>query len=263
MSSTKEPDTELFSVSPSGLSASGDHPFESNVAPNSHLKAAVLLVEDDADIARLITERLVDSGYKVWHGASVAAATALWEQHRPQVLLVDWMLPDGSGVDWVSSLRAQHHEVPICLLTARDALEDKLAGFDAGVDDYLPKPFALDELLVRVRALLKRSGLNREPDEGLTVGNMVLFEQERRVLLGGKTVVLTRREFETLFLLAQRCNKVVTREQLLNAWPGTREVNLNTIDVYISYLRKKLTGATVTIETVRGVGFRLIGASAP
>jgi two-component system OmpR family response regulator len=149
------------------------------------------------------------------------------------------------------------------LLTARDALEDKLAGFDAGVDDYLPKPFALDELLVRVRALLKRSGLNREPDEGLTVGNVVLFEQERRVLVGGKTVVLTRREFDALFLLAQRYDKVVTREQLLNAWPGTREVNLNTIDVYISYLRKKLTGATVTIETVRGVGFRLIGASAP
>mgnify|MGYP000414927187 FL=1 len=225
--------------------------------------ATVLLVEDDADIARLITERLVGAGYQVWHGASVAAAAALWQQHRPQVLLVDWMLPDGSGVDWVADLRAQHHEVPVCLLTARDALEDKLAGFDAGVDDYLPKPFALDELMVRVRALLKRSGLSRDVNQGLTVGNVVLFAQERRAVVAGKAVALTRREFDALLLLAQRYDKVVTREQLLNAWPGTREVNPNTVDVYISYLRKKLTGATVTIETVRGMGFRLQGASTP
>ncbi len=218
----------------------------------------ILLVEDDSDVARLMHERLSLAGFVVIHAASVAAATACFEQRQPRILLVDWMLPDGSGVDWIASLRAEGHTLPACLLTAKDALEDKLRGFSAGADDYLTKPFALDELLARVHALLKRAGVQSTERDLSAVGDLVIDHDARQASISGRVVPLTRREFDVLVLLASRMNKVVSRDQLIAAaWPANRDVSNNTVDVYISYLRKKLEPTTLVIETSRGVGFQL------
>lgn len=219
----------------------------------------LLLVEDDADIARLVIERLTTAGFVVDYAASIAAADARVRSQSHRLFIVDWMLPDGAGVDWIAAQREQGNRTPICMLTAKDALEDKLAGFSAGVDDYLAKPFALEELQVRVLALLKRSTVAFGSDTGLTVGDLEVHEDDRRVRVKGRPVDLTRREFDVLSLLVARQGKAVHREQIVQvAWPAHREVNFNTVDVYVSYLRKKLETSSVVIETVRGVGFRLV-----
>src|SRR5215207_2683556 len=219
----------------------------------------ILVVEDEERLARLISRVLTEEGYAVETEANgrQALVRALAGEH--DLLIVDWMLPDLSGVQMVKRLRAAEVGTPAIMLTARDQIEDRVEGLDAGADDYLPKPFAFPELLARVRALTRRKG-----GEGNTAGAMlesgdVTLDPVRHVVRHvGETVELTAKEFALLATLLQRPGQVFTRSILLDTvWRGSPDVYTNVVDLYVSYLRKKLDrdGEPSNIRTVHGVGY--------
>lgn len=219
----------------------------------------ILLVEDDRSLADGITTALRHGGYAVDHTDQGAQAIALARAARPDVIILDLGLPDMDGGAVLKSLRQKAVDSPILILTARDDLPSKVQGLDAGADDYLTKPFAVDELLARLRALERRagSGLSAEIRLGDVAINLASYE----VTLAGRAVNLSRREFSLLRALAERPGRILSREQLedkLYSWG--EEVSSNTVDVHIHNLRKKLYPAF--IRTVRGVGYKL-GDSKP
>jgi two-component system response regulator MprA len=219
--------------------------------------AAVLLVDDDARILRMLERTLVAEGYDVSAVADGGAALARVERSVPDLIVLDVTMPGLDGIAVTRRLRAKRLPVPILLLTARDALEDRVAGLDAGADDYLVKPFEVEELTARVRALLRR---NHPPDERLAFADLELDLETGLARRGGRDVALTRREAELLELLLRNARSVVTRERALDeVWGGEGEAGANVVDRYVAYLRRKL-GDPPLIHTVRGVGFRLDGA---
>ena len=219
----------------------------------------ILVVEDEAHLAGLIAQVLGEEGYAAETAGDgrTALKQALAEEF--DLLIVDWMLPDLDGLSLVRRLRVAEVGVPVLMLTARDQVEDRVEGLDAGADDYLPKPFAFPELLARVRALTRRKG-----GEGNTAGAMlesgdVTLDPVRHVVRHvGETVELTAKEFALLATLLQRPGQVFTRSVLLDTvWRGSPDVYTNVVDLYVSYLRKKLDrdGEPSHIRTVRGVGY--------
>jgi len=217
----------------------------------------ILLVEDQEYLARMIARVLGEEGY----GAETAGdgrsglARALAEPF--DLLIVDWMLPGLDGLQVVRRLRAAGVSVPVLMLTARGQVEDRVEGLDAGADDYLTKPFALPELLARVRALTRRP--RGEPvDAVITAGDIMLDPIHHVVQCGDERIDLTAKEFALLATLAKRPGQVFTRSVLLaTVWGGTSDVYANVVDLYISHLRKKLDrgGEPSRIRTVRGVGY--------
>jgi len=222
----------------------------------------VLLIEDDAGIARAVKAGLAGSGFDVDWARSSDSGIALLDAGTYSAIVLDVMLPDGDGFTFCRRLRVRGIDTPIIMLTARDTLEDKLAGFRSGADDYLTKPFAIDELALRLQALCRRgAAASHTPADEIVIGNLVIRPLARALYVQEKSVALTRREFDVLLCLAQGASNVVSRQRLLHsAWHDDHQINLNTVDVYISYLRKKLTQAcsTADIETVRGIGFKLL-----
>jgi two-component system OmpR family response regulator len=218
----------------------------------------ILIVEDEAKLARLISRVLGEEGYSVEtaeEGRS-GLARALLEDF--DLVILDWMLPDRSGIQIVRRLRAAEMGVPVLMLTARDQIEDRVEGLDAGADDYLPKPFAFPELLARVRALTRRPWGEESDGATLKAGDVVLDPVRHEVRRGGQRVELTAKEFALLATLLQRPGQVFTRSVLLDTvWGGSPEVYTNVVDLYVSYLRKKLDhdGEPSRIRTVRGVGY--------
>ena len=218
----------------------------------------ILIVEDEAKLARLISRVLGEEGYAVetaGEGRS-GLARALLEDF--DLVILDWMLPDRSGVQIVRRLRAAEVGVPVLMLTARDQIEDRVEGLDAGADDYLPKPFAFPELLARVRALTRRFWGEESDGATLKAGDVVLDPVRHEVRRGGERVELTAKEFALLATLLQRPGQVFTRAVLLDTvWGGSPDVYTNVVDLYVSYLRKKLDqdGEPSRIRTVRGVGY--------
>jgi two-component system, OmpR family, response regulator len=215
-----------------------------------------LVVEDDADLRRLLRKGLDEEGFEVIPAARGAEAIALAAQDPPDVLVVDIGLPDADGRDVCQALRARGLEAPVLFLTARDAVTDRLSGFSAGGDDYLTKPFALAELVARLRALLKRSGLH----SATTVGDLGLDPVTHAASCHGESVALTPTEFRLLATLAARAGDAVRRRELVRAaWPDGAIVHDNTLDVYVARLRRKLRQLpTATgIHTVHGVGYQL------
>jgi DNA-binding response OmpR family regulator len=221
----------------------------------------ILIVEDEVKLARLISRVLDEEGYAaetVGDGRS-GLSRALTESF--DLLILDWMLPDRSGVQVVRGLRAAEIGVPVLMLTARDQVEDRVEGLDAGADDYLPKPFAFPELLARVRALTRRpwgSGQDGKVRAALAAGDVVLDPVRHEVRRAGERLELTAKEFALLATLIQRPGQVFTRSVLLDTvWSGSAEVYTNVVDLYVSYLRKKLdrSGEPSRIRTVRGVGY--------
>jgi DNA-binding response OmpR family regulator len=219
----------------------------------------ILVVEDEEKLARLIARVLGEEGYAAemaYNGRS-GLSQALAEAF--DLLILDWMLPDRSGLQIVRALRAAEINTPALMLTARDQIEDRVEGLDAGADDYLPKPFAFPELLARVRALTRRP--YREGEGGgavLTAGDVILDPVRHVVRRGKERVELTAKEFALLATLLQRPGQVFSRSVLLDTvWGGTADVYANVVDLYISYLRKKLDreGEPSHIRTVRGVGY--------
>jgi two-component system, OmpR family, response regulator len=181
---------------------------------------------------------------------------ALWlaQAHPYDAIVLDVMLPGLSGFDTCRRLRNAGVWTPVLMLTARDAVEDRVSGLDAGADDYLTKPFSLSELLARLRALFRRGGVDR-PSE-LAVGDLRLDPASRRVWRRGTEVALSPKEFSLLELFMRRPGQVLTRLQLIeHAWDFAYENRSNVVDVYVRYLREKL--GRDTIETVRGAGYRL------
>jgi two-component system response regulator MprA len=213
---------------------------------------AVLLVDDDAPILRMLERTLAAEGYAVSAVADGGSALAHVERSMPDVIVLDVAMPGLDGLAVTRRLRATGLVVPILLLTARDALNERVAGLDAGADDYLVKPFEVEELTARVRALLRR---NQPPAEQLAYADLALELDSGAARRGGRDVELTRREAELLELLLRNARAVVTRELALeHVWGGEAEANV--VDRYVAYLRRKL-GEPPLIHTVRGVGFRL------
>jgi two-component system, OmpR family, response regulator MprA len=216
-------------------------------------EAAVLLVDDDAPIRRMLERTLTAEGYAVAAVADGGAALAQVERSLPDVIVLDVAMPGLDGLAVTRRLRAKGLVVPILLLTARDALHERVAGLDAGADDYLVKPFEVEELTARVRALMRR---NHPPGETLAHADLVLEPESLSARRGGREVALTRREAELLELLLRNARGVVTRELALERVWGDGEASANVVDRYVAYLRRKL-GDPPLIHTVRGVGFRL------
>jgi two-component system response regulator MprA len=217
-------------------------------------EAAVLLVDDDAPIRRMLTRTLSAEGYAVEAVADGGAALAQVERFVPDVIVLDVAMPGMDGLAVTRRLRAKGLPVPILLLTARDALTERVAGLDAGADDYLVKPFEVEELTARIRALLRRNSI---PPEQLAFGDLTLELEGLTARRGGRDLELTRREGELLELLLRNARGVVTREVALESvWGGEGEASPNAVDRYVAYLRRKL-GDPPLIHTIRGLGFRL------
>jgi two-component system, OmpR family, response regulator MprA len=216
-------------------------------------EAAVLLVDDDAPIRRMLERTLAAEGYAITAVADGGAALAQVERSLPDVIVLDVAMPGLDGLAVTRRLRAKGLAVPILLLTARDALHQRVEGLDAGADDYLVKPFEVEELTARIRALMRR---NHPPGETLAYADLVLEPETLQARRGGREVPLTRREAELLELLLRNARGVVTRELALERVWGEGEASANVVDRYVAYLRRKL-GDPPLIHTVRGIGFRL------
>jgi len=222
----------------------------------------ILLLDDDQKAARLLARGLQEEGYDVETAHSVDTA-ALHDCSAFSLFILDWMLPGKSGVDFCRELRAQGVRTPILMLTARDAVADRIAGLDTGADDYLTKPFVFEELLARVRALLRRVEL-AQPAQ-ITLDDLVIDPKSRAVTRAGARLDLTPKEYAILTLLVTHAGEVVSRAQLAERiWHADLIAIDNLIDVHMKNLRRKLDppGMPVLIHTVRGQGFRLAPAGA-
>ena len=216
--------------------------------------AAVLVVDDDGPIRRMLERTLSAEGYEVASVAGGGEALAAVERSVPDLIILDVAMPGLDGLAVCRRLRAKRLALPILLLTARDAVSDRVVGLDAGADDYLVKPFAPEELLARVRALHRRG---REPADVLAYGDLVLDVGSRSARRGERELGLSARESDLLELLLRNPRTVVSRQLALErVWGSAPGTSSNAVDRYISYLRRKL-GEPPLIETVRGVGFVL------
>ena len=254
--------------------------------------ARILIVEDEEKIARFVTLELEHEGYQVEHAADGRTAVDLALERNYDLILLDVLLPQLNGMEVLRRVR-KHKDVPMIMVTARDAVMDKVAGLDAGADDYLTKPFAIEELFARIRVALKRSeavraasgvgGVGADVASGtgvgaaaippvsdsaqasaspspatLTVGSVVLDPDRREVTVGGSPIALTAREFDVLALLMAHAETVLTRERIAHEALGYDYVgDTNNVDVHIAHLRAKIedAGGTRIIQTVRGVGY--------
>jgi two-component system response regulator MprA len=213
----------------------------------------VLIVDDDAGVRRMLARTLEAAGYAVAVATDGGAALVEIERAAPDLILLDITMPGMDGLGVTRRLRGKGDAVPVLLLTARDGVADRVAGLDAGADDYLVKPFATDELLARVRALLRRGHASGDL---LSAGEVTLDLVERSASRGGRNLDLTPREADLLELLLRNARAVVSREQALTHVWGEGGVTANAVDRYVAYLRRKL-GDPPLIRTVRGVGFVL------
>lgn len=254
--------------------------------------ARILIVEDEEKIARFVTLELEHEGYQVEHAADGRTAVDLALERDYDLILLDVLLPQLNGMEVLRRVR-KHKDVPVIMVTARDAVMDKVAGLDAGADDYLTKPFAIEELFARIRVALKRSeavrtasgvgGIGTGAAGGtgvgataippvsdsaqasaspspatLTVGSVVLDPDRREVTVGGSPIALTAREFDVLALLMAHAETVLTRERIAHEALGYEYVgDTNNVDVHIAHLRAKIedAGGARIIQTVRGVGY--------
>jgi two-component system response regulator MprA len=213
----------------------------------------VLIVDDDTAIVRMLERTLRAEGYETATAADGGGALARAESWAPDAIVLDVVMPGVDGLGVARRLRDKGSAVPILLLTARDAVSDRVAGLDSGADDYLVKPFAADELTARLRALLRRG----QADGVVSYGDLSIDPATRVARRGDRVLELTSREADLLLLLVRNAGRVVSRDQALREiWGGGRLPTANTVDRYVAYLRAKL-GPPQMIQTVRGVGFQL------
>ena len=223
-------------------------------------RVKILIVEDDAKTAQAIRRGLTAEGYEASVARTGEEGFLQLNAEAFDLVVLDWMLPGRDGIEILKALRARGAKPPVILLTARDAVEDRVTGLDSGADDYLVKPFAFAELLARIRALLRRTA----QEEGLLkqVADLTIDIQSRRVWRGDQEIVLTPREFDLLVYLMRYERQVVTRQMLArDVWrePNRATPLDNVIDVHLAHLRKKVDEGRPTklIQTLRGVGFTL------
>ncbi len=221
----------------------------------------ILVVDDDQAVRDSLRRSLAFNGYEVELAGDGLAALESIARNRPDAVVLDVMMPRLDGLEACRRLRSAGEDLPILVLTARDAVSDRVAGLDAGADDYLPKPFALEELLARLRALLRRTQPAYSSENGqLTFADLTLDPLAREVTRGERTVRLTRTEFNLLELLMRHPRQVLTRSQILEeVWGFDFPTTANSLEVYIGYLRRKTeaAGEPRLIHTVRGIGYAL------
>lgn len=221
----------------------------------------ILVVDDDQAVRDSLRRSLAFNGYDVEVAGDGLSALESIARSRPDAAILDVMMPRLDGLETCRRLRSAGEDLPILVLTARDAVSDRVAGLDAGADDYLPKPFALEELLARLRALLRRTQSSFAPDQDLlTFADLSLDSSAREVTRGDRTVRLTRTEFNLLELLMRHPRQVLTRAQILEeVWGFDFPTTANSLEVYIGYLRRKTEaeGEPRLIHTVRGIGYAL------
>lgn len=221
--------------------------------------AKLLFVEDDARIASFVSKGLVAEGHVVDVASNGLTGIAMARLTDYPLVILDRMLPDMDGLEVCRQLRSEAHPARVLMLTARDAVADKVGGLNAGADDYMAKPFAFDELVARVEALLRRGALQRH-DPVLRVADLTLDPMTRQVRRGDRPIELTRKEYGLLRYLMENAGAVLSRAQLLNAnWGYNFDPGTKVVDVYIRYLRKKVDeGEDVTlIQTIRGAGYAI------
>ena len=218
----------------------------------------VLLVDDDARILRAVGAGLALEGFEVVPASGGRAALAAIERIDPAVMLLDMTMPDLDGIEVLRRLRASGRDLPVCVLSARDEVGDRVAGLEAGADDYVVKPFALEEVVARLHALLRRRPA--EDGDAITVGDLELDRAGHRAMRDSRDLELTRRELELLEVFMRHPGQVIEREQLHEeVWGYDFDPKTNVADVFVGYLRRKLEagGAPRVLHTVRGVGFVL------
>jgi two-component system OmpR family response regulator len=220
----------------------------------------VLVVDDETSLSELLGRVLRYEGWEVETAGTGAAAIATARSFRPDAVVLDVMLPDIDGLAVLSALRAENPGVCVLFLTARDAVEDRIAGITAGGDDYVTKPFSLEELIARLRGVVRRAGLAQSTAvELLTVGDLSIDEDGHEVFRGGKRIDLTATEFELLRYLMRNPRRVLSKAQILDrVWDYDFGGQAHVVELYISYLRKKVdAGREPMIHTVRGAGYVL------
>lgn len=218
----------------------------------------ILVVDDDQSIREALERGLQLEGFMVSSASSGDMAIQEVEENLPNILILDINMPGISGIQVIKYLRGTNIDIPICVLSARDEVSDRVSGLEAGADDYLVKPFALDELVARIRALLRRNKV--AVTKTINLGSLRVDPQQRKALYCDKILDLTKKEFDLLYVLSNNPNIVVSRYQLLEQiWGYDFEVDTNVVDVFVGYLRRKMEqdGNPRMIDTVRGVGFIL------
>jgi two-component system OmpR family response regulator len=243
--------TSQGATAPAGVTAGG----EETGSP-----VRVLVVDDEPSLAELLSSVLRYEGWDVRTAADGLGAVREAREFRPDAVVLDVMLPDIDGLEVLRRLRQEQPRVCVLFLTARDAVEDRVAGITAGGDDYVTKPFSIEEVLARLRGLLRRADLTREHSEDeLAVGDLTMNEEAREVRRGGELIELTATEFELLRFLMRNPRRVLSKAQILDrVWNYDFGGQAHVVELYISYLRKKVdAGREPLIHTVRGVGYVL------
>jgi len=223
-------------------------------------KGKILIVEDEMKIARLIQLELEHEGYQTKAVHTGTEGFLAFQQEDWDLLLLDVMLPELSGLEVLRRIRSTDDHTPVILLTARDALPDKVSGLDLGANDYITKPFQIEELLARIRVWLRHPSSANDASASLHIGDLVVEEKTREVRRDGQLIELTPKEYDLLVYLLQNQNQVLTFDQLLtNVWGFDYYGDSNVVYVYIRYLRKKIDSpfSKPYIHTVRGVGYML------
>ena len=222
------------------------------------MNSSVLIADDDIAICEALERSLRFEGFKVRTALNGELAIEQIEKDMPDILILDINMPEVDGIQVTKYLRSLDIDIPICILSARDEVSDRISGLEAGADDYVVKPFSFEELLARIHALLRRRSLN--DSKIVSVGELKVDPMRRTADYYGHSLELTKKEFDLIHVLANNPSLVMSREQLLNrVWGYDFDVDTNVVDVFIGYLRKKLeiNGQKRIIQTVRGVGFVL------
>jgi DNA-binding response OmpR family regulator len=225
------------------------------------MAGTILIVEDDEALLASLTTELQFEDYTVLNAMDGKRALELYESNRGQLdlILLDWMLPELDGLGVLRRIR-RHDSLPVIMMTARDYVGDKVAGLDTGADDYITKPFEIEELLARIRVILRHQQHQTTTDSQLHVADVTLDMRARQVQRNGRLVQLTQREYELLLCLMKNAGQTMTRDELLDAvWGVDFEGQPNVVDVYVRYLRHKLNEeeSQPLIHTVRGLGYVL------
>ena len=225
--------------------------------------ARILVVEDEQDLQEVLRYNLEQAGHRVASTASGRQALELARRERPEIVLLDLMLPDLSGTEVCKALKRDERtsDVAVLMLTAKGEEIDRVLGFELGADDYVVKPFSVRELLLRIEAVLRRRRNDAGPAPMVELGRLRIDRDAHRAFVDGREVVLTALELRLLLTLHDRKDRVQTREKLLDdVWGIDAEVTTRTVDTHVKRLREKLGAAGVYIETVRGVGYRFVPA---
>ena len=220
----------------------------------------ILIIEDEENIARVLQLELQFEGYEAVMAHTGTDGLLKYREQQWDLILLDIMLPEMSGMDVLKRIRATESQTPVIMLTAKNEVEDKVKGLDLGANDYVTKPFEIEELLARIRSALRFSQKTSTQQEQAAFGQLSINEQTREVIYYGINIDLTPREYDLLLYLLKHSKQVLTREQILQAvWGYDYYGDTNVVDVYIRYVRQKLEAANDTpiIQTVRGVGYVL------